>query len=108
MAPIFLFVYAGIMGLIGLEAYLTKHSLPSLAGGMAAALLAVGAAFLCKQSPKAGIGFGIFVVLAFAGRFISTLAKGTGSFWPAGFIVLLSLVTLIGLVVAFAQSKRTL
>ena len=58
MAPIFLFVYAGIMGLIGLEAYLTKHSLPSLAGGMAAALLAVGAAFLCKQSPKAGIGFG--------------------------------------------------
>ena len=108
MAPTVLFVYAGIMGLIGLEAFVTKHSLPSLIGGLTAAVLATVAGFFTKQKPKAGIGFGIFIVLAFAGRFMGTLAKGTGGFWPAGFIVLLSVLTVIGLIVAFAQNKRTL
>ncbi len=105
MAQTILILYAVVMALVGLEAFVVKHSAASLAGGLAASILALTAAKLSQSNAKAGIGLGIAVVILLSGRFLGSLLKGTGGFWPAGFIVGISGGTVIALIVAIMQHR---
>lgn len=82
---------------LGLEAFLVKHSIPSIAGGGIAGLLLLGCLALGKSNPRAGrIGASV-VTLLLLGKFLADFAK-KGAWYPAGIMTVASAFVLAVLV----------
>jgi prolipoprotein diacylglyceryltransferase len=91
-----LVLYALVFGGLGVEAFLSKNSLPSLLGGLAFAILMLVSLFVWTKNPRVGRIMSVVVALLGMGRFIGPFFKGV--MFPAGVLVLVSLLT-IGMLV---------
>jgi uncharacterized membrane protein (UPF0136 family) len=88
----------------GIEGFIAKHSIPSIAAGSTFGILLLVGVFLAGSNAKLGYGICAFVALGNLGFFTQQLSKGKG-FWPAGVMVIASCLTLGCLLAAHFMNK---
>ncbi len=88
----------------GIEGFIAKHSIPSIAAGSFFGVLLLVGVFLAGSNSKVGYGICAVVVLANLGFFVQGLTKGKG-LWPAGVMVIASVLTLGCLLAAHFMNK---
>ena len=101
-AVLVLYSLLNIIG--GVAGYVTKQSMPSLISGVAAGAIILGAAAFAVTNPKVGYIVAAVVTLADLGFFAPKLMKG-GGLWPAGVMVVTSVIVLICLVAGHFMGK---
>lgn len=99
---IILYAFLNIGG--GIEGFVAKHSIPSIAAGSSFGVLLLVGVFLAGSNSKLGYGICAVVALGNLGFFAQGLIKGKG-FWPAGVMVIASVVTLGCLVAGHFMGK---
>jgi len=102
IAKNYYFVFGGLTIIGGIMGFVKKGSMASvIAGGLSGILLVIAALWL-KEKPQHGLILGAVVSLALAGRFIPAFLKKF-EWMPAGLIAVMSVVSLIITVLAFAK-----
>ena len=93
---------------LGVEAYMSKGSLPSLIAAGGLGLVVIACAALAKTNPRVAYITATVVALLIIGRFMKPALEGT--IWPATVIVIVSAIfalTLIGAhFIAVKKRKR--
>lgn len=93
---------------VGVEAYVSKHSLPSLISASAIGIIVIGCAALSKTKPRIAYITATVMALLVAGRFAVKALQG--QVWPAIILVSVSLLFALLLVgahfAAMARRKR--
>jgi uncharacterized membrane protein (UPF0136 family) len=88
----------------GIQGFVAKGSIPSLAaGGVCGILLIVGGYFLQTGKITAGLVIGLIVTLALAGQFLPKFFREGHHWWPAGIEGWLGLVGVILTIAAFVK-----
>lgn len=90
---------------VGIEAYLTKHSIVSLIAAGAIGIIVIGCAALSKTMPRVAYITATVLALIVAGRFLPKAISG--EIWPGIVLVAVSLIFALILVGAhFAAMRR--
>lgn len=100
-----LIIYGLAMIGLGLEAYLSKDSLPSLMGGGGAGVLVLIATGLSFKWPRVGYILALLVCLGITGRFLPKFLKD-GDVFPSLVIVILSLLTAACLLAGHVMAQK--
>jgi uncharacterized membrane protein (UPF0136 family) len=104
LGPTVLLVY-GILMLLGGLMGARAGSRVSLIAGVVSGLLLVGAWWLSRTQPTAGLWAGTFITFALCASFAMRLYK-TGRFMPSGALLTVSVVALLLLAYSAATARR--
>ncbi len=102
VAMVLILVYAAVLLVGGVLGYRLSGSRPSLISGTASAVVLTAAYFLARTEPSRGLWLAAAVALVLAAVFLIRLFR-TGSFMPAGMLLILSLAALT----IFAMAARS-
>lgn len=102
LAKIYFLVFGLITIASGLTGYLKAGSKPSLIAGAVLGALLLLAGFLVPGQWRIGLGVGLFVCLALAGRFLPAVLKG--AYNPGGYLVPLAIIGIIIAIIGFFQT----
>ena len=104
MGQLTIVVYAIALFLGGVDGFIEKGSVISLAASALFTVLLFAALAATRTKPKLGLGLGaLFVILSF-GRFASMFGK-THQMWPAGFYTIFGSIAALIIGIAFLREK---
>ena len=88
------YIYGVLMIILGVEAFVRKGSVASIAAGSALGLLAIAGGYLAKHHPKVGWALVVLSALAALGKSVPALVNGK-PFYPDGVIAILGVLGLV-------------
>ena len=102
-----LLVFALIVIIGGLYGMISKESVASLIAGVISGALLLYSRWLWGEKNLAGLIVGLVVSIALFGRFASVAVRDGLTMWPGGVVIFSSVVTIIVLIAAFLQEKKS-
>ena len=102
-----LLVFALIVIIGGLYGMISKESVASLIAGVISGALLLYSRWLWGEKNLAGLIVGLVVSIALLGRFASAAVKDGLAMWPGGVVIFFSVVTIVVLIAAFLQEKKS-
>ena len=103
-----LLVFALIVIIGGLYGMISKESVESLIAGVISGALLLYSRWLWGEKNLPGLIVGLVVSIALLGRFASVaIKKDDLDMWPDGTVILFSVVTIVVLIAAFLQEKKS-
>ena len=102
-----LLVFALLVVIGGIYGMLSKGSVESLVAGVVSGALLLYSRWLWGEKNLPGLIVGLVVSIALLGRFASVAIKDDLDMWPDGTVILFSVVTIVVLIAAFLQEKKS-
>jgi uncharacterized membrane protein (UPF0136 family) len=108
MTPLkWLMVAYGLMNIgLGLEAFIAKGSIISLAAGGGAGVLMLVCVYLTKDRPRIGYIGAAVICLALIGNFLPKFLKDTTKIYPALVVTIASVIVFVALAASHMMATR--